>query len=313
MKIDNYGGIIWYLKYFGLPLALCVTICKVYNRVSQKKQRATLQGKVVLITGASSGIGEALAHAFYEQGSKVVLAARREPELNRVKTDLLSKKLPTATLEPIVIRLDLADLDSLEGFAKNVQTLCGQVDILINNGGVSHRDSILHTKIDVDKQIMYINYFGPVCLTKALLPKMVEQKSGHIVFVSSVQGLIAIPDRSAYAASKFAMQAFGDALRSEMHQHNVNVSVVSPGYVKTAVSLNALKGSGERHAVMDQSTAEGFSAEYVADRILDMVVSKENDLVISQFLPKVAIFLRHNMPGLYHWAMTRRATKTSVP
>lgn len=81
----------------------------------------------------------------------------------------------------------------------------------------------------------------------AILPKMVERKTGHIVLMSSVQGLIAIPDRSAYAASKFALQAFGDALRSEMHQHNINVSVVSPGYVKTAVSLNALTGSGSKH------------------------------------------------------------------
>lgn len=82
----------------------------------------------------------------------------------------------------------------------------------------------------------------------AALPKMVERKSGHIIFISSVQGLIAIPDRSAYAASKHAMQAFGDSLRAEMHQHNIKVSVVSPGYVKTAVSINALTGSGEKHA-----------------------------------------------------------------
>ncbi|CAH2086474.1 unnamed protein product [Euphydryas editha] len=140
---------------------------------------------------------------------------------------------------------------------------------------------------------------------------MVERKSGHIVFISSVQGLIAIPDRSAYAASKHALQAFGDSLRAEMYQHNINVSVVSPGYVKTSVSLNALSGSGEAHGQMDKSTAEGFSAEYVAIKIADMLVNKDKELIISQFLPRLAITIRHSMPYLYFWLMARRAIKTS--
>ncbi|KAI5637994.1 short chain dehydrogenase domain-containing protein [Phthorimaea operculella] len=301
----------WYLKYFALPLTVgVITMAGVFSCLSQRKRRAALQGKVVVITGASSGIGEALAHAFYQQGCKVVLAARRKNELNRVKQELLAKKLEKPTEEPVVVPLDLADASQIDTFVDKVYELCGHIDVLINNGGISHRGSILHTKIEVDKQIMFVNYFGSVALTKAILPKMVERKSGHIVFVSSVQGLIAIPDRSAYAASKFAMQAFGDSLRSEMKQHNINVTVVSPGYVKTAVSLNALTGSGDAHGVMDPSTAAGFSPEYCAQQILDSVVLKQREIVVSQFTPKLAIFLRHAAPSIYFWIMARRANKT---
>lgn len=311
MKPDvNLSSVLWYLKYFALPLSLGVTMFGLCSKSRNRKRRAALEGKVVVITGASSGIGEALAHAFYDQGSKVVLAARRESELNRVKQDLVSKKSVILPQEPVVLRLDLADLDSLESFVQQVYDACGHIDILINNGGVSHRGSILHTKYEVDKQIMYINYFGPVVLTKAVLPKMVEKKGGYIVFISSVQGRIAIPDRSAYAASKHALQAFGDSLRAEMHQHNVDVSVVSPGYIKTAISLNAFTGSGTAHGVMDASTAAGFTPEYTADKILDMVVNKDKELVLSQFAPKFGMFLRYFLPSLYFRVMAKRANKT---
>lgn len=301
----------WYLKYVGIPLTIGVTMCKLFSCITTNRRRAALQGKVVVITGASSGIGEALAHAFYEQGSKVVLAARRQTELERVKRELMSKNLSTPTLEPVVLELDLTKLGEMSSFVKNVYDACGEIDILINNGGISHRGSILNSKIDVFKSIMDVNYFGSVALTKECLPKMVQRKAGHIVFVSSVQGLIAIPERSAYAAAKHAIQAFGDSLRAEMHQHNINVTVVSPGYIKTAISINAYTGSGEPHGVMDKSTAAGFSPEYTANRILNGIVNKEKDLVISQFLPSLAVTLRHCTPSLYHWIMARRAVNTS--
>ncbi|XP_046964952.1 dehydrogenase/reductase SDR family protein 7-like [Vanessa cardui] len=301
----------WYLKYLGLPLSIIFTMYRLCKQFQNNKTRNALQGKVVVVTGASSGIGEALAHVLYESGCKVILASRRINELNRVKEDLLSKKIALPTEEPLAIELDLSNLDQLESFVNKVYESCGKIDILINNGGVSHRGSILHTKLDVDQKIMLTNYLGSVGITKAILPRMVERKSGHIVFISSVQGLIAIPDRSAYAASKHALQAFGDCLRSEMHQHNIDVSVVSPGYVKTAVSLNALTGSGESHGVMDSSTAAGFSAEYVAMKIVDLLVNKDKELIISQFLPNLAITIRHSMPFLYFWIMARRANKTA--
>ncbi|XP_075969589.1 dehydrogenase/reductase SDR family protein 7-like isoform X2 [Anticarsia gemmatalis] len=307
---DAGGSLAWYVKYVGVPVTIGLTMCKLFDCLVRKKRRATLQNKVVVITGASSGIGEALAHIFYENGCKVVLASRRQSELERVKNDLIQKNLPTQTLEPIVLPLDLGDLKDVDSFVKKVHDICGHIDILINNGGVSHRGPILHTMLDVDLKIMAVNYFGAVALTKGCLPKMVERKSGHIVFVSSVQGLIAIPDRSAYAASKHAMQAFGDSLRAEMHQHGVNVTMISPGYIKTAISLNAYTGSGDAHGAMDPSTAAGFTPEYAANKIVDAIVSKQKELVVSQFVPKLGIYIRHSFPSLYFWIMARRANAT---
>ncbi|KPI91480.1 Dehydrogenase/reductase SDR family protein 7-like [Papilio xuthus] len=276
---------------------LCCALC-IKTKVSASGRHS--QWKVVVITGASSGIGEALSHVFYQQGCKVVMASRRKSELER----------QGISIEPIVIELDLGELDQLEGFVDKVHSLCGHIDILVNNGGISHRGSILHTKLDVYKKIMNVNYLGSVGLTAAALPKMVERKSGHIVFISSVQGLIGLPERSAYAGSKHAMQAYADSLRAEMKQHNINVSVISPGYVKTAVSINALTGSGEPHGVMDSSTAAGFSADYVAERIVDTIVNKENELIISQFMGHYAILVRRTIPSLYFYFVARRAAKT---
>ncbi|KAJ0180530.1 hypothetical protein K1T71_003934 [Dendrolimus kikuchii] len=311
MKYNCNDSVLWYIKYFGVPLTVGVAMYGLCCRITERKRRAALEGKVVVITGASSGIGEALAHTFYEHGSKVVLAARRKTELQRVKQELLSKPLSSVTLEPVVLELDLSITEEIEPFVQKVYEVCGTIDILVNNGGVSHRGAVLHTKIDVYKSIMSINYFGSVALTNAVLPRMVESKSGHIVFVSSVQGLIAVPDRSAYAASKHAMQAFADSLRAEMHQYNIDVTIFSPGYVKTAISVNALTGSGDGHGVMDPSTAAGFTPEYTARKFVDAIVAKKKELILSQFLPRLAIFLRHAAPSIYFWSMARRANKTS--
>ncbi|XP_053625440.1 dehydrogenase/reductase SDR family protein 7-like [Plodia interpunctella] len=297
----------WYIKYVGLPITLSISIYGLIMHITRRRRRAALRNKVVVITGASSGIGESLAHAFYDQGSKVVLVARRLKELSRVKDDLISKKLVIPSPEPLVLELDLANVDQMTAFVKKVYTVCGHIDILINNGGISHRASILNTDMKVFRQIMEINYFGTVALTKAALPNMIERKGGQIAFISSVQGLIAIPDRAAYAASKHALQAFGDSLRAEMHQHNIEVCVISPGYVKTAISLNALTGSGTTHGVMDTGTAAGFSADYAADQFLNAITNKKKEFILSQLLPRFAIFIRQAVPSLYFYIMSKRA------
>lgn len=122
--------------------------------------------KVVVITGASSGLGEALAHEFYMHGCQVVLCARRRQELDRVRQDLLKLPMDSPVLHPIIEPLDLSDLKSLPQHAANILAITGHVDILINNGGLSNRGSVLNTVLDVDMNIMNVNYFGTVCFTK---------------------------------------------------------------------------------------------------------------------------------------------------
>lgn len=204
---------------------------------------------MILITGASSGIGEALAHEFYALGCRVVLAARRAGELERVRRNLLNSKLSNGiqSIRPEILTLDLAELNQLPDKVHHILRSCLHVDILINNGGISLRSDVMSVKQEVDLKLMNVNYFGAVALTKALLPSMIERKSGEIVFVSSVVGRLAIPYRSAYTASKHALQAFADCLRAEVSASNIHVLVASPGYVATEVSRNALTGYGTVH------------------------------------------------------------------
>ena len=312
-KPDTLKGwrIIWWLfKLFGFPITIPWLIFHFVDIMQHKRRKTTLGGKVVMITGASSGLGEALAHVFYDCGCKVILISRRKEELERVKNALMNTYHTIPTHPPIILPLDITNINSLQSEVGKIIEIHGQVDILINNAGISYRGEVLNTNVDVDIKIMLTNYFAQIALAKAVLPFMIKQKSGHIVCVSSVQGKISIPYRSAYAASKHALQAWCDSCRAELADQNIKVTVVSPGYVQTALSLNALTGSGQVYGVMDKTTEEGYSPEYVADCILKAVLKQEKDVIVSSFTPKVAIYLRTLCPSLYFWIMYKRAKKS---
>ncbi|XP_028131551.1 dehydrogenase/reductase SDR family protein 7-like [Diabrotica virgifera virgifera] len=296
----------------SLAVSLPWIIFRICKALYLQKGLNELFGKVVVITGASSGLGEALAHEFYKKGCQVVLCARRRQELERVRTDLLHSHSTVQTHPPIIIPLDLADIDNLQEQVKKILSITGKIDILINNGGVSHRGNALSTHVDVDMKIMTVNYFGTIALTKAVLVDMDKRKDGQIVFVSSVQGLIGLPERSAYSASKHALQAFSDSLRAEMTASNISVTVVSPGYIKTNLSLNALTGSGASHGEMDSNTENGYSPEYVAKTILKAVAEKKKEIIVAPLLPRVAIFLRNFLPSVFFLVMAKRAKKSSL-
>ncbi|XP_016989063.1 dehydrogenase/reductase SDR family protein 7-like [Drosophila rhopaloa] len=305
---SDWNVLYWVLGTILMPVALPLALVNIWQRFRAQKYRNQLPGKVVLITGASSGLGESLAHVFYRAGCKVILAARRTQELERVKKDLLALDVDPA-YPPTVLALDLAELNSIPEFVTRVLAVYNQVDILINNGGISVRADVASTAVDVDLKVMVVNYFGGVALTKALLPSMVKRGSGHICFISSVQGKFAIPQRAAYSASKHAMQAFADSLRAEVANKNINVSCVSPGYIRTQLSLNALTGSGSSYGKMDETTAKGMSPEKLAERILQCILRKEPDIIVSDAQAKIAYYLRHLCPSLYFWIMAKRALK----
>lgn len=287
-------------------LVMTVTLLKVFKYLFFRKNKSYFKEKVVVITGASSGIGESLAHEFYKLGCKIVLCARRRDELERVRNDLLQMH-PPVTVLPIIMIMDLTNIGSLEDVVEQIIDITGHIDILINNGGISSRGAVIDTSNDVFMNIMMVNYFGTVSLTKAVLPHMVNRKQGHIVFMSSVQGLIAIPNRAAYAASKHALQAFGDSLRAEISQHNIRVSVVSPGYVNTPLPLNALSGSGFKHGKLDAETLRGYSPDYIAQKTAIVILREKNEVVLAPFLHRLVILIRCNFPSLYFLIMRNRA------
>ena len=261
----------------------------------------TFTNKVVWITGASSGIGEALAKAFSQQGAKLVLSARREEELERVRAGCANAG------EHLVLPLDLTAFD---GRALMTQVLdrYGQIDILINNGGVSQRSTVVETEVEVDRRIMEINYFGAVALTKALLPSMIERGAGHIVAISSLAGKISTPRRSAYASSKHALHGFFNALRAEVHAEGIRITLVCPGYVKTALSYNALTAKGEHHGKLDPTTERGLAPDELAQRIL-RAIEQEKDEILVGGKEVLAVYLNRLFPSLYN-RLIRRARIT---
>ncbi|MFK7953242.1 MAG: SDR family NAD(P)-dependent oxidoreductase, partial [Ekhidna sp.] len=169
-----------------------------------------LKDKVVWLTGASSGIGEQIAYQMVKKGAKLIISARRKEALEKVKKNCDSEHVA-------VLTLDLEDQFAIPSKALEAETYFGPVDILINNGGISQRDTIINTDMEVYRRLMDVNYFGTIALSKALLPGMISRKSGHHVVITSATGIINTPYRSGYGASKHALHGFYDVLRAEHH------------------------------------------------------------------------------------------------
>lgn len=248
-----------------------------------------IRDSVVWLTGASSGIGEHLAYQLAKKGAKLIISARRKDELERVKANCNSE-----TVE--ILTLDLEDSFSLKQRAKEADTIFGEVDILINNGGISQRDTILNTDLEVDRKLMEINYFGSITLSKMLLPRMVERKKGHHVIVTSTVGIINTPYRSGYGASKHALHGFYDALRAEHHDDNIKVTIVLPGYIKTNISYNALVGDGSQQNKMDPGQEKGMSPEKCAQLIIKAIEKNKNEVYIGGLKEKMGIYLKRFWP-----------------
>ncbi|XP_039216468.1 dehydrogenase/reductase SDR family member 7B isoform X1 [Crotalus tigris] len=295
-----------------LPLLLGgAGIFTLFRWIKRIQARAYLKDAVVVITGATSGLGKECAKAFHAAGSKLVLCGRSREKLQEVLQELsvAADPLKNARRHHTVV-FDLSDIKAVVNAAKEILNCVDHVDILINNAGISYRGTIADTAIEVDRKVMETNYFGPVALTKALLPAMMERRKGHIVAISSVQGKISVPFRSAYAASKHATQAFFDCLRAEVARFNIEVTVVCPGYIQTNLSLNAVTSDGSQYGVMDKTTSEGKAAADVARLVLDAVGERQKEvLLVPGFLPALAVYLRPLCPALFFTLMARRAGK----
>jgi len=249
--------------------------------------------KVVWITGASSGIGEALAMAFAQEGAKLVLTARRREELERVKTQTA---LPDANV--LVLPMDVTQLDHAKPAADQVIAYFGRIDVMIHNAGVSQRSYINDTDLEVYQRLMNVNFFSTVALTKAVLPHMMAQHSGHFIVMSSVAGKIGTIMRSGYNAAKHALQGFYDSLRAEGYPHQIKVTTICPGYIRTNISVNAMDASGSKFGKMDSNQAQGIPAEVCAQKILDAVRKDKKEIYIGGFKEVAAIYLKRFFPNL---------------
>ena len=235
-----------------------------------------IKDSVVWITGASSGIGEALTYELAQKGAKLILSARNKEKLQEVK----GKCKGTSQENIQVLPLDLSKSETLEVSAEAALQFFGHVDVVIHSGGISQRALAKDTLLEVDRRVMEINYFGTIALTKHLLPSMLERKSGHFVAISSLVGKFGSPYRTGYAASKHALHGFFDSLRAELWKDNIKCTIVCPGFIKTQISVNALTEDGSALNKMDDAQANGMPAEVCARKIIKGIENNKNELLI---------------------------------
>jgi len=250
--------------------------------------------KVVVITGASSGIGASLSKEFASKGCKLILSARNKAGLENVKSEII--ELYNSAIE--VLPLDLADGEALQAKAEEALQLFGQVDLLVHSGGISQRSLVVDTPIEIDRRLMEINFFGTVALTKAILPSMVKKGYGHIVAISSLTGKFGSPFRSGYAASKHALHGFFDSLRAEHYKNNIFVTLVLPGFIRTNISINAVTETGEALNQMDEAQENGMSPDTCARKIVRGVEKQKLELLIGG-KEILGVYIKRFLPNLF--------------
>ncbi len=234
-----------------------------------------LNNKVIIITGASSGIGKELAIQYAKYKTSLVLAARDISKLNTLKESLKDQ-----VCEMLVVQTDISVKDDCELLIKTTINSFGKIDILINNAGISQRSLAKDTSIEVDRKLMDVNFFGPVLLTKYALPHMLRQQTAHIVVISSISGKFGFHLRSGYAASKHALHGYFEALRLELCNNSIDVTIVCPGIVKTNMSINALTHNGAKYEKTNKELKIGISAEKCADKIIKAIQKRKKEVFI---------------------------------
>ncbi len=264
---------------------------------------SNLAGKVVWITGASSGIGEALVYLLAQEQCKLIISARRKSELERVKNICPDALQGNISILPV----DLEQTDTLTLTAEAAANYYGHVDILVNNAGISQRSPAEKTVMDVYHRLMNINYFGTITLTKGLLPSMLSKKGGHIVVISSLLGKFGIGQATGYAASKHALHGFFDSLRAELWEENIHVTMVCPGFVKTNVSYHSLTADGSEQNLMDAQHENAMSAEACAKKIVKAIKRKKEEVYIGK--QNYAIWIRRFSPALFSYIQKRVSIK----
>lgn len=251
-----------------------------------------MQNKVVWITGASSGIGEALVYAFHRSGARLIISSRNRDELYRVKSNC---KNP---IDVHVLTLDLEDHIALAGKADDARRIFGHIDILINSGGISQRSLAMSTDLDVEKRLLNINFWGTVILSKAVLAPMIQRGSGSIVVISSLVGKFGTKFRSSYAASKHALHGYFDSLRNEIPNENIQILLACPGFIKTNVTINALTADGKTQGTMDDAQENGMLPEVFAGKLIKAIDGKKQEVYIGG-KETYGVLLKRFFPGLF--------------
>ncbi|WP_369411967.1 SDR family NAD(P)-dependent oxidoreductase [Pacificimonas pallii] len=266
-----------------------------------KPSADTLSGQTVWITGASSGIGRALAIAMSAAGANIILSGRRAEALNAAAADCAG--------ETLILPFEATDYDALPGIVAEASTWQGTPDILVNNAGISQRALGVDTDFDVYRRLMEVDFFAPLRLTQLLLPAMLERGSGTLIQVASLAGKIGVPMRTGYCAAKHALMGYSDALRAENARHGLNVLSVTPGFVQTDIAANAVDGKGNRYGPNDDPVNHGITAEMAADQIIAALNAGKREITVGTAQERANAVMARLLPGM---TMDRMAERTGA-
>jgi short-subunit dehydrogenase len=251
-----------------------------------------IKEQVVIITGASSGIGKALVYEYASRGAKIVMAARNLEKLNEIQSDLKAQNIKS-----LAVQTDVSSESDCERLIRKAVDEYDRIDILINNAGISMRALFKDLELSVIKKLMDVNFWGTVYCTKYALPYLLKTK-GSLVGVISIAGYLGLPARSGYSASKFAVRGFMDTLRVENLKTGLHVLVVAPGFTASNIRNVALTDNGSQQGESPRDESKMMSAEEVARRIAKSVDKRKAELILTFVEGKLSVFLKKFFPRI---------------
>ena len=259
-------------------------------------KKSVFENQVIWITGASSGIGEAMAKDFVARGAQVILTARRADRLQRLEKAL--NQMPGPSPRAKVLVADLSKLETLPALAGQALTCFGKIDVLFNNAGASQRSQVADTPFELEHHLITLDLLSPIALTKAVLPHFILRKQGRILITSSLMGELELPGNATYACVKHGLNGYFYSMAFEVAKLGIQVQVIEPGFVRTEVSQSAFTASGELWGKMDSAQANGMSAENFSKRAFPGI-ERGQVMVRVAGIEGVAMWLKRLSPGLY--------------
>ena len=270
--------------------------------VKIKALKSYYNRKTIWITGASSGIGEALAYALSKEGSKLILSARRTSELERVKTSCAHPELVE------ILPMDLSSEESVQQALRECLSRHSRIDLLFNNGGISQRAEALSTDMEIVRRVMEVDFFSNIALSRAMALHMKEKGGGHIIVTSSLMGKWGFYLRSAYAAAKHALHGYYDSMRMEVEQFNIKITLLTPGFIASEISRHALNDQGESTGEMDNNQASGMSTSQCAQEILKGVAAGKSEFGIGG-KELLGLKLRRFVPSIFEKILRKQSAR----
>ncbi|XP_019949988.1 dehydrogenase/reductase SDR family member 7C-B-like isoform X2 [Paralichthys olivaceus] len=275
-----------------------------YGLIVSLLNKTSVRNKVVVVTDALSGLGKECSGVFHKGGARLILCGKNWEKLEELADDLANASDPTVTFPPKLVLLDFGDMESMPEAIEEILDCYGCLDVLMLNSSMKVKAPAQSLSLEMDKLLMDNNYFGPVTVTKGVLPSMISRRTGHLLLVNSIQGKLAVPFRSTYAASKHAVQAFFDCLRAEVEEYGIFVSTINHTFISSTAAVNTEAASSKSFwSLLYTKKPLGVSPDEAAAEIVRTLNNKKKEVVIAPSLPKVAVYARSFFPNFFFAVM----------